>query len=75
MRFEAKEISWKKTSDDEESQRLPSYYCGFEGCSVRYDLLNGYFTVVLPSSRFLSKNRASVSYGARATVAVQDGKP
>jgi len=21
----------------------PSYHCGYEGCSVRYDLVNGYF--------------------------------
>jgi hypothetical protein len=24
----------------------PSYHCGYEGCSVRYDLLNGYFTLI-----------------------------
>jgi hypothetical protein len=24
----------------------PSYHCGHEGCSVRYDLANGYFTLV-----------------------------
>jgi len=24
----------------------PSYRCGYEGCSVRYDLANGYFTLV-----------------------------
>jgi hypothetical protein len=24
----------------------PSYHCGFEGCSVRYDLINGYFTLI-----------------------------
>lgn len=45
MHFEAKGISWKSTSDGD-AQSLPSYRCGFGGCSVRYDLLNGYFTVV-----------------------------
>jgi hypothetical protein len=24
----------------------PSYHCGYEGCGVRYDLLNGYFTLI-----------------------------
>jgi hypothetical protein len=24
----------------------PSYRCGYEGCTVRYDLANGYFTLV-----------------------------
>ena len=24
----------------------PSYHCGYQGCSVRYDLVNGYFTLV-----------------------------
>ena len=24
----------------------PSYHCGYEGCSVRYDLINGYFTLI-----------------------------
>jgi len=24
----------------------PSYHCGYEGCSVRYDLVNGYITLV-----------------------------
>lgn len=45
MRFEAKGISWKETSDDKESRSLPSCHCGFEGCSVRHNL-NGYFTVI-----------------------------
>ena len=46
MTYEAKGISWKPRPDDEPPQTLPSYHCNFEGCSVRYDLLNGYFTVV-----------------------------
>jgi hypothetical protein len=28
------------------SDNRPSYRCGHEGCCVRYDLVNGYFTVV-----------------------------
>ncbi len=24
----------------------PSYHCGHEGCSVRYELANGYFTLI-----------------------------
>jgi hypothetical protein len=24
----------------------PAYYCGHEGCNVRYDLVNGYFTLI-----------------------------
>ncbi len=43
MHFEAKGISWK---DHGSTEILPSYHCGFTGCSVRYDLLDGYFTVV-----------------------------
>jgi hypothetical protein len=46
MHYEGKGISWKETPEDKEPQVLPSYHCNFEGCSVRYDLLNGYFTVV-----------------------------
>jgi hypothetical protein len=46
MHYEAKGISWKETPEDKEVQVLPSYHCDFEGCSVRYDLFNGYFTVV-----------------------------
>lgn len=46
MSYEAKGISWKARPEDESPQTLPSYHCEFEGCSVRYDLMNGYFTVV-----------------------------
>jgi hypothetical protein len=46
MHFEEKGISWKATPNDRRLQTLPSYHCSFEGCSVRYDLLNGYFSVV-----------------------------
>src|SRR5580693_658119 len=24
----------------------PAYHCGHEGCSIRYDLANGYFTLI-----------------------------
>ncbi len=46
MRYEAHGVTWKELPDDKHPQTLASYHCGFEGCSVRYDLLNGYFTVV-----------------------------
>lgn len=29
----------------------PAYHCGHEGCNVRYDLVNGYFTLIgMPQS-------------------------
>jgi hypothetical protein len=46
MHYEARGVSWKAAPDDKSLQTLPSYHCSFEGCSVRYDLFNGYFTVV-----------------------------
>ena len=46
MTYEAKSISWKASSDDKMLQSLPAYHCNCEGCSVRYDPMNGYFTVV-----------------------------
>jgi hypothetical protein len=46
MKYEAKGISWKAAPSDKTPQHLPSYHCNFVGCSVRYDLLNGYCTVV-----------------------------
>jgi hypothetical protein len=46
MSFETKGISWKVLPNDKSLQTLPSYHCNFEGCSVRYDLMNGYFTVI-----------------------------
>lgn len=46
MIYEAKGVSWKPSPHDNSLQTLPSYHCNFEGCSVRYDLTNGYFTVV-----------------------------
>jgi hypothetical protein len=28
------------------SDERPSYRCGYQGCSVRYDLINGYFALI-----------------------------
>ena len=47
MHFETKGIAWKSALDERHREFLPSYPCNYDGCSVRYDLLNGYFTVVL----------------------------
>ena len=33
--------------DDKTPQTMASYHCDFDGCSVRFDNLDGYFTVVL----------------------------
>ena len=44
MHYEAKGIHWKNDSGDTES--MPSYHCGYIGCSVRYTHEQGYFTVV-----------------------------
>ncbi|HTP67450.1 MAG TPA: hypothetical protein VMJ35_00965 [Dongiaceae bacterium] len=46
MKYEAEGIRWRPVDNNDHYQSLPSYRCGYEGCSVRYDLLNGYFTVV-----------------------------
>jgi len=46
MRYEANGVSWKELPNDKHAQSLEAYHCDFEGCSVRYDLVNGYFTVV-----------------------------
>lgn len=45
MRYEGKGISWKAGTDNQR-HTLASYHCNFEGCSVRYGLQDGYFTVV-----------------------------
>jgi hypothetical protein len=47
MHFEARGIFWRALPHDKEVETLPSYHCNYEGCSVRYDPANGYFTVVL----------------------------
>jgi hypothetical protein len=53
MKYEAKGIQWKTASDDQ-IQTMASYHCNFEGCSVRYDHMNGYFTIVnAPERPFL----------------------
>lgn len=44
MHFEAAGIRWKNSSGTTETQ--PSYHCPYMGCSVRYNLEEGYFTVV-----------------------------
>ena len=46
MHFESKGIAWNAALDEAHREFLPSYHCNYDGCSVRYDLLNGYFTVV-----------------------------
>jgi hypothetical protein len=51
MHYERKGISWKASPDDEMPQTLASYRCDFDGCSVRFDNLNGYLTVVLTPQR------------------------
>lgn len=30
----------------------PSYHCGFQGCTVRYDLVDGYYTLIGVDSHF-----------------------
>lgn len=45
MHYEPEGIRWKDTSGTIGS--LPSYHCNYTGCSVRYDVSNGYFTVIL----------------------------
>ncbi len=45
MKYEAKGIHWKAASEDC-AQTMASYLCNFEGCGVRYDHMNGYFTIV-----------------------------
>jgi hypothetical protein len=47
MGYEARGISWEAMPDDKMPQTIASYHCDYDGCSVRFDNLNGYFTVVL----------------------------
>lgn len=51
MRYEPEGVCWKAMPDDDHEQSLPTYHCEYDGCSVRYDLLNGYFTVVNTSEQ------------------------
>jgi hypothetical protein len=44
MHYEANGIQWKNELGD--GQSLPSYHCGYVGCSVRYTHEQGYFTVI-----------------------------
>jgi hypothetical protein len=39
----------------------PSYHCGHEGCSVRYDLGNGYFTLIGMPDRINSVEEPGVN--------------
>ena len=43
MGYQASGIAWRNGRD---KQSLPSYHCGFTGCSVRFSPDQGYFTVV-----------------------------
>ena len=43
MHYEGTGISWQECG---EAQAIPSYHCGYFGCSVRYTHTDGYFTVV-----------------------------
>jgi hypothetical protein len=44
MHYEAKGIHWEHELGD--TQVLPSYRCGYVGCSVRYTHEQGYFTEI-----------------------------
>jgi len=46
MQYQLDGIRWRGAQGDDHEHSLPSYRCGYDGCSVRYDLWNGYFTVV-----------------------------
>ncbi len=51
--MKSREYSGKPHPDDH-VQTMASYHCNFMGCSVRYDHMNGYFTVVnAPERPFL----------------------
>lgn len=43
MRYEVEGIAWNTEKD---RQTVPSYHCGYQGCSVRYAAADGYFTVI-----------------------------
>jgi hypothetical protein len=62
MKFETKGIAWKAVPEDKHPETLPSYHCNHEGCSVRYDAINGYFTVVLTPDQpfFIEEPSANV---------------
>ncbi len=44
MHYDGKGIAWLGERDDEGA--TPCYRCGYDGCTVRYTPLNGYFTVI-----------------------------
>lgn len=57
MNYEAKGIYWKATSEDY-IQTMASYHCNFMECGVRYDHMNGYFTLPERARASLSCGRA-----------------
>lgn len=58
MNYEAKGIYWQSASEDR-IQTMAPYHCNFMGCGVRYDHMNGYFTVLnVPERPFLWKSQA-----------------
>jgi hypothetical protein len=44
MHFEAKGLAWQEGGRE---RVTPCYSCEFEGCSVRYTPLDGYFTAIM----------------------------
>lgn len=44
MRYDARGLGLPRGA--EAAGELPSYVCGYEGCSVRYTPLDGYFTII-----------------------------
>ena len=75
MHYEAKGINWKGGSGDTES--MPSYHCGYTGCSVRYTPQQGYFIFNNPQPSELTVP-ASTQSRKRVLVeehlALRDGK-
>lgn len=45
MGYEENGIRWTEELGSE-TQHASSYHCGYFGCSVRYNLTDGYFTVI-----------------------------
>lgn len=44
MKFERTSVQWKDSQGV--TQTLPSYHCGYFGCSVRYEATDGYFSII-----------------------------
>jgi hypothetical protein len=65
MNYEAKGIYWQSASEDH-IQTMASYHCNFMGCGVRYDHMNGYFTVLkVPERPFLVEEPSTSPQCAR----------